>query len=115
MALDTVLLQKKYAFLKEQLIRFKNANITIALGADQTNTTLSEEIDDIIEIGAFNNLELLNILVQSPKIIFSDRNIGAIKDGYEASFLVLKENPLEDITAIKKIVKRVKNGLELKW
>jgi len=113
MSLDTLLLKKKYAFLKEQLIRFKNANITIALGADQTNTTLFEEIDDIVEIGAYSNLELLNILTQAPRIIFPDKKVGALKGGYEASFLVLEANPLQDIRAIKKILKRVKNGIEL--
>lgn len=113
MSLDTLLLQKKYAFLKEQLIRFKNANITIALGADQTNSTLLEEIDDLISIDAFDNLELLNILTQSSKIIFPNRKLAAIKDGFEASFLLVENNPLQNIKAIKKIVKKVKNGFEI--
>ncbi|MGB5238559.1 MAG: hypothetical protein WBM43_12765 [Flavobacteriaceae bacterium] len=114
MSIDSLLLQKKYTFLKEQLIRFTEANIVIALGADQTYATLGEEINDIKKIDAFSNLELLNILTQTPKTIFPDRKIGALKDGYEATFLVLDDNPLSDMNSIKNIGLRVKNGIILK-
>ena len=95
-------------------MRYKNAGISIVLGADQGNSTLTEEIDDIISLGVFSNLELLNIISQNtPKLIFPNRKIGSIKDGYEASFLVLEGNPIKDITNIKKISMRVKNGIVL--
>jgi imidazolonepropionase-like amidohydrolase len=114
MSLDTMLLQKKYNFLKKQLIRFKEANIVIILGTDQGYSTLREEINDIKRIDAFSNLELLNILTQTPKIIFPNRKIGALNDGYEATFLVLNGNPLKNIKSIENIELRVKNGITLK-
>jgi len=113
MSLDTLLLKKKYEFLKKQLMRFKEANITITLGADQGFTTLGEEINDIKEIGAFSNLELLNILTLTPKTIFPDRKIGELKTGYEATFLVLNGNPLDNMNNIDDIILRVKNGIKL--
>ncbi|MBT8183170.1 MAG: amidohydrolase family protein [Eudoraea sp.] len=114
MSLDTLLLQKKYDFLKKQLIRFKEANIVIALGTDQGYSTLREEINDIKRIEAFSNLELLNILTQTPKIIFPNRKIGALKNGYEATFLVLNDNPLKNMNSIENIALRIKNGITLK-
>ena len=114
MALDTAMLEEKYEFLKTQLHRFHDAGIQIVLGADQYNATLGEEIRDIISIGAFSDRELFNILTGTPKVIFPDRKIGALKQGYEASFLVLGQNPLEDIKAIWEIDLRVKNGFHLK-
>ncbi len=113
MSLDTLLLKKKYEFLRKQLIRFKEANITITLGADQGFTTLSEEINDIKQINAFSNLELLNILTRTPKTIFPNRKIGELKNGYEATFLVLNDNPLDNMDNIDDIVLRVKNGIKL--
>ncbi|ALM06400.1 hypothetical protein SB49_00145 [Sediminicola sp. YIK13] len=113
MSLDTLLLKKKYAFLRRQLIRFKEANITLTLGTDQGFTTLAEEINDIKQINAFSNLELLNILTTTPKIIFPDRKIGELKNGYEATFLVLNDNPLENMNSIGGIILRVKNGIIL--
>lgn len=113
MSLDTTLLNKKYDFIRKQLRRFIDANIIITLGADQNNTTLTEEIDDLLQIEAFSNLEFLNILVNTTKIIFPNRKIGEIRDGYEASFLVLKNNPLDDVSNIKNIELRVKNGITL--
>jgi imidazolonepropionase-like amidohydrolase len=113
MSLDTLLLKKKYEFLRKQLIRFKEANITITLGTDQGYTTLSEEINDIKQINAFSNLELLTILTQTPKTIFPNRKIGELKNGYEATFLVLNDNPLDNMNTIGDIVLRVKNGITL--
>ena len=113
MALDTVMLDAKYEFLKTQLRRFHDAGVQIVLGADQYNATLGEEIRDLITINAFSNQELLNILTAAPKVIFPDKNIGALKQGYEASFLVLSNNPLEEIKAIWEIEERVKNGIPL--
>ncbi len=114
MSLDTILLQKKNEFLKKQLIRFREANIVIALGADQGYSTLREEINDIKQIDAFSNLELLNILTQTPKIIFPNRKIGELTNGYEATFLVLSGNPLNNMKSIENIEMRVKNGITLK-
>ena len=42
--------------------------------------------------------------------IFPKRKIGHLKDGYEASFLVLGGDPLQDFGNVTKIEKRFKQG-----
>jgi imidazolonepropionase-like amidohydrolase len=48
--------------------------------------------------------------------IFPKRKIGRLRDGYEASFLVLASNPLQEFDSTQKIEMRVKQGkiLDLK-
>jgi imidazolonepropionase-like amidohydrolase len=47
-------------------------------------------------------------------VIFPQRKIGALEDGYEANFLVLQGNPIQDFNAVKRIRMRVKQGDPLK-
>jgi imidazolonepropionase-like amidohydrolase len=42
--------------------------------------------------------------------IFPQRKIGHLKEGYEASFLVLSGDPLADFTNVQKIELRIKQG-----
>jgi imidazolonepropionase-like amidohydrolase len=49
----------------------------------------------------------------TPQAIFPDRRIGRLDAGYEASFLVLGGNPLDDFSAVRTIRRRVKQGHEL--
>ena len=46
----------------------------------------------------------------SPKTIFPSRRIGQLEEGYEASFLVLNGNPLEDFVHVTDIRRRFKQG-----
>jgi len=63
------------------------------------------------ETGVFSNLELLKIWSETtPKVIFPQRKIGALQEGYEANFVVLEGNPIEDFSNTKKIRTRVKQG-----
>ena len=45
--------------------------------------------------------------------IFPCRRIGRFREGYEASFLVLAGNPLEDFANVTHITRRVKQGRTL--
>ena len=113
MALDSALYRSKQAFLKEQIRNLYDHHVIITLGADQHNVTLRQEIEAVIALEVFSPAELLDILTQTPSSIFPDRKIGRLDQGYEASFLVLSQNPLEQIEAIFEIDRRVKNGIEL--
>lgn len=46
----------------------------------------------------------------TPATIFPRRLIGKLAEGYEASFLALDGNPLEDFGAVTRIRARVKQG-----
>lgn len=113
MTVDSVLYNEKKNFLRDQLRRMHDAGIIIALGADQNGSTLMEEIEDLIDINDFNNHELLEIILNTSRVIFPSRKIGKLQEGFEASFLVLDENPLEDMTNLKRISSRIKDGLQL--
>lgn len=42
--------------------------------------------------------------------ILPKRKIEHLKQGYEASFLILNDNPIQDFTAAQKIDKRFRQG-----
>jgi imidazolonepropionase-like amidohydrolase len=50
----------------------------------------------------------------TPKAIFPQRKIGALEEAYEANFLVLEANPIQDFSKVKRIRIRVKQGDPLK-
>jgi hypothetical protein len=47
----------------------------------------------------------------TPRAIFPGRKIGALQDGYEASFLGLGGDPLADFAATRDIRLRFKQGV----
>lgn len=98
--------------IRSNLKLLKDHKVTIALGSDMYNDNSTREFDILRQLNVFSNLELLKMWTEnSTKTIFPNRKIGKLKDGYEASFLVLQKNPIEDITNINKsILIRVKQG-----
>ena len=69
------------------------------------------EAMNLYKLKAFDNLTLLKMWCKNtPLTIFLARKIGYLKDGYEASFLVLSGNPLDDFQNVTKIALRVKQG-----
>lgn len=62
----------------------------------------------------FDNLTPLKMWTETmAKTIFPKRKIGALSEGYEASFLALEGNPLEDWQNVRKIKLRFKQGFLL--
>ena len=62
------------------------------------------------EFGLFTNLELLKMWAEnSPRTILPNRKIGALKNGFEGSFLVLEGNPIDDFQNVTRSVLRVKS------
>ena len=58
-----------------------------------------------------DDLTLLKMWTETTaQSIFHERKIGALVDGYEASFLALEGNPLEDWKNTKRIRVRFKQG-----
>ena len=89
----------------------KKQGVKIAIGSDEYRKTSAPEAAYIYGLGVFSNIELLKIWCENTAAtIFPKRKIGHLKDGYEASFLVLSGNPLEDFQNTNKIEMRVKQG-----
>ena len=81
-------------------------------GLDNFGQTLLPEILYFHDNKIFDNRTLLKIAVETtPQAIFPNRRIGRLREGCEASFLVLRGDPLADFNQIKKIERRFKQGV----
>ena len=119
----TTVVQHEDSALLERLLKTQYANninllrrhgVPLLIGSDLMGRTAAIEIAALAHSGLFTNLELLRMWsVTTPRAIFPKRRIGELRDGYEASFLVLRADPLKDIEATQAIAMRVKQGVRL--
>ena len=87
------------------------AGVKIAIGPDVYGVTSLAEAMNLYELKVFDNLELLKMWCETTvETIFPNRKIGQLKEGYEASFLVLGGNPIENFESVKDIRLRFKQG-----
>jgi Amidohydrolase family len=100
------------ALFKTSLRRLHDAGVRIAIGSDRYEFTALDEARYVQSLGVFDNRTLLKMWCETTAdTIFPNRNVGRIKTGAEASFLVLDANPLEDFDAVTRIRMRVKQGM----
>jgi len=96
---------------RHNLKLLQQAKVRLAAGTDDNNRTVLDEAGNLLRLRAFDNLTLLKVLVEvTPQTIFPSRKIGRLESGYEASFLALEGNPLDDFANLKKVAMRVKKG-----
>lgn len=111
---DKNLLPTVAANQQKNLLLLKKHGVKLAIGSDHSDSPL-DEVKAIRELKVFSNLELLKIWCEnSAQFIFPKRKIGFLKPGYEASFLVLDGNPLDDWGNTAKIGTRFKQGVFIK-
>lgn len=85
--------------------------VPVAIGSDSFRATAVPEALSLAKLQIFDNLTLLKMWCETTvAAIFPRRKIGRLKEGYEASFLVLSNDPLQDFTNVQKIERRVKQG-----
>jgi imidazolonepropionase-like amidohydrolase len=100
---------------RELLIRnlnvLKDAGVLLAIGSDRYSETAVAEAFALHSLNVFGNRELLQMGCDtSARTIFPTRRIGTIREGYEASFLVLSGNPIADFDSVRRIERRFKQG-----
>jgi imidazolonepropionase-like amidohydrolase len=84
--------------------------VNIAIGSDHGDTALDEALN-LYELKVFDKLTLLKLWCEiTPLTIFPKRKIGQLKEGYEASFLVLAGDPIADFSRVREIKMRFKQG-----
>lgn len=89
----------------------KAAGVKFGIGTDSYGTDSLKEALYLHDLGLWNNREMLKMWCEeTPQSIFPHRKIGAFKEGYEASFLVLKGDPLADFANVQQIALRCKQG-----
>lgn len=105
----------RYAARKQlqirNLQRLQKHAVPLTIGCDSYNKTARTEIQYLQQLGVFSNRELLQMwCVNTPVAIFPNRKIAKLQEGYEASFLVLQQNPLIYFNTVYDIRLRVKQG-----
>lgn len=94
------------------LKRLKDAGVKILIGSDMPyrDTSIGEAFL-LHKLGVFTNQEILGMWCETtPRSIFPERKIGRLDEGFEASFLVVDGNPIEDLEHVRNIALRVKQG-----
>jgi hypothetical protein len=109
---------KKAEAVREMLTHnlqiLKRHGVRIAIGSDSFRRTAQYEPLNLKRLGAFDNLTLLKMWCETTAAtIFPKRKLGHLKSGYEASFLALAGNPLQDFANIQRIETRVKQGVTI--
>lgn len=89
-------------------------HVPIAIGSDRYRENSLPEAVGLHGLNIFNNLTLLKMWCEvTPRAIFPGRRIGRLSEGYEASFLVLDGDPIQDFTNVQRIGMRIKQGVVL--
>lgn len=90
------------------LRRLREAGVAAVLGTD-SQASVVDEVMKLESLG-LARAELLRMLVaDTPRHLFPQRSL-VLTEGSEASFVVLEENPLEDLGALRLIDARYKQG-----
>lgn len=96
-------------FHKKTVRTLRNAGFVFAIGSDRDS--LTPELNYWFKNNVFDAAYTLHAAtVTTPQMMYPKRKIGFLKEGYEASFLVLEGNPLADFEQIKNIKMRFKQG-----
>ena len=96
---------------KVNLKRLHESGVRLAIGSDIIASAV-KEFDYLQKLGIFDNLTLLKMWAETTaQTIFPGRKIGELREGYEASFLALEGNPLDDLMNVHRIKLRFKQGM----
>jgi len=100
--------------IRPNIEMLRRHGVKILIGSDLFRETPAREADLLASLGLFSNADLLRMWsMDTPAAIFPRRKIARFADGYEASFLVLESNPLDNFASAHQIAMRVKQGLKL--
>lgn len=92
------------------LVMLHKYGVKLAIGSDHSMSPV-QEMQALDELNIFNAITKLKLWCEStPGTIFPGRKLGFLKESYEASFLALSANPLNDWKKITDIKLRVKKG-----
>lgn len=107
--LDFVRFSKVVEFQKKIVGNLRKAGFIFATGSDRD--FLMPELNYWVKNNIFGqSFTLHTATVTTPQMMYPRRKIGILKEGYEASFLVLEGNPLADFEQVKNIKLRFKQG-----
>lgn len=112
--------QDREGSLKEKEIICKclsgaiQGDLKFGIGTDGIHTGLPQEAEYIASLGASNTKVLAGITVNAAKLCGVDDKTGAIEKGLAADFVVLAENPLDNISALKQVKSVYQDGRKIR-
>lgn len=96
---------------KANINMLKEAGAPLAVGVDAYGATLTDGMIAGVDKGFLSPVELLRVAsMDTPRAIFPERRVGCLEVGCEASFIGFESNPIDDISAIRNITMRYKDG-----
>jgi Amidohydrolase family len=111
---QTELYEKIRAAQRANLKLLYQHGVKLAIGSDEVEQTSVGEAEYLRGLNVFDNRTLLKMWTEnSAKTIFPNRKVGALQEGYEASFLALEGDPLKGFQNVKKVKFRFKQGVLL--
>lgn len=95
---------------RANLAKLQAAGVQLLVGSDVFIGTARMELHALNDLG-LDRATLLRLATQdTPRALFPGRKLGCFEPGCEASFLVLGEDPLADLTTLDMPLLRVKQG-----
>jgi hypothetical protein len=111
---DSALAARARAMIVGNLRLLHDEGVNVVIGSDRYATTSQPEALGLRTTGVYDDTTLLRMWsVATPRAIFPERKLGELRDGYEASLLVLAGNPLADFANVTRITMRMKQGFLL--
>lgn len=113
---DTGMAERLVENQRSNIRTLLDSGVTLGVGSDGISgetpfVTAASEIRYLHKHRLADKLTLLKMWSENtPRTIFPLRKIGRLADGFEANFLVLAGNPLEDFDNVARIRLRVKSG-----
>jgi imidazolonepropionase-like amidohydrolase len=95
----------------QRLKELLDNGVQVVIGSDDPQRTIRAELNYWFQNSRIDYGKALQIVcVATPQAIFPGRKIGRFDEGYEASFLVLDDNPLNNILKLRAISWKAKQG-----
>ncbi|WP_123645738.1 amidohydrolase family protein [Lysobacter enzymogenes] len=108
---DAGTLERVRALQRDNLRRLLAAGVPLALGSDRFDATVRAEIDYLSALRLMPPAKLWRAAVEyTPSLLFPQRRIGRIAEGFEANFIVLDADPLRAPQALDRIRLKVRRG-----
>jgi imidazolonepropionase-like amidohydrolase len=101
---------KVQAIIFQMLNKAIRENVPIVVGTDGNHGKMAVELDALIKSGYSHSQALKALTSKAAKLLRMSDQVGAIKVGLKADFVVIDGNPLKDIYEIENIKMVIKDG-----
>ncbi len=108
-----MMIDKCAAAFEQHAVSFKkaySAGIRMSVGTDYKHGMIGEEMLLMSKCGMPNDEVLRCATLNAAKMLRLDDKIGSIEKGKIADIVILKGNPVEDISAVKKVSMVIQSG-----